>query len=710
VKSDVNVAPLIDVLFGIFYVARRSNVRCLAAFWLVAAALITPPVRAESDLDKAARRAHEQLEKGRAEDAVKTLTKAAEKAGTPGYLALGRLEERLSHLDEARAAYERAEALASPATRPDALVALATFTLRAGTGHQALVLAEQAVEAAATATTLAAKARAQVRAEDATGALETADQAVSTDPRSSLAHTARGEALFALGRNDEAQEALKRAAGLDPRSALAYSRLARVQTALGDTSAAVASARRATELDESFGEGFAILGWAMLARDLNSWGEAIAQAQQGAFLDPGNPIVHTIVGRVFEANGQADQAVLAFRRALEHDAEFAPARLALIEAELARGRRDVALEEAQKAATAMPTSPQIQLLLGEMAEREGNHETALGYLEKALEGLPGNADGWALLGRACQFTARVNDAADAYGRAVELAPQNLAYRTTHGLLLGMSGDLDGGLAELTKVVQTPGYTDADAWVNLGWIHRNRNEPAESTAAYRKALELDPKHAQAALGLGWALTQTKEYDEAIAWYRKAAELDESVAADAWWGTTLAYIYELDVEKAREFERKTIAAGRTDPRLAEYIERLDKGLLEQAEERERLRLAQEKAAERARRAQAARNATRSSDPKVRARGARQLVLDPDEGVEILIYLLRTDPDWTVRIEAARSLGRFGPEAGKAVPHIEGILRQDRYVAPVGSATDEQLNNEMLDGDLHKVLQESLEKIQR
>ena len=679
--------------------------RHLPAMSLVAA-LIASPLWAQSKLDKAIDKAHEQIEESKPDEAIQTLTKAAEEAGAVGYLALGRLQERLGNLEEAAAAYERAQATASPAVRPDVLAAAATFALRTGTGRDALELANRAVEAGATVTTLAAKARAQVRTQDGPGALETADRAVATGPHSAPAHIARGEALFALGRNADAEQALRQAVELDPRSALAYSRLARVQVALGRPKDAVTSGRQATRLDETFAEGFALLGEALLAENLNNWGEAIAQAQQGAFLNPANPITQTAVGRIFEANRQVDLAARSYRRALELDPGFAPARLALIEAELARGHRDAAMEEAKKAAADNPTSPQIQMLLGEMSEREGDHAAALGYLESALKGLPGNADGWALLGRAYQFSDRLDDAADAYGRAVELAPQSVGFRSTYGLLLGMSGDLDGGLAELKKVVETPGYEEEDAWVNLGWVYRGRDEPTESIAAYRKALEIEPKQVQAALGLGWAYTEMKEYDEAIAWYKKGAEFDDTLAAEAYWGITLAYIYKLDLENARAFEKKMIAAGRSDPRLAEYIDQLDKGLLQRAEQMERFRAGQQKTATRAR-IQNARRRTRSSDPEVRARGARDLVLDREKGLDILIYLLRTDSNWTVRIAATKSLGALGPRASKAVPLIEKVLGQGRYLSP--DATDEQLHNEMLDDDFREALRQALGKIQ-
>jgi tetratricopeptide (TPR) repeat protein len=674
---------------------------------LLVLGLLTPIAWAQSKLDKAVEKANEQVDKGKPDDAVKTLTKAADEAGAEGYVALGRLQERLGNLEAAKAAYAQARTTASPAYRSQALAVAANFALREGASRDALELAQQAVQANASAETLAALARAQARTENGPGALESAEKAVAADPRSAVAHVAKGEALLSLGQNAEAEQALRKAIELDSHSALAETRLARVLLALGRPADAVAAARKATELDEKSGESFAVLGRALLAQSKGNWGEAIAQAQQGAFLDPKNPIVLTAVGHIFEANGQIEQAISSYRKALETDPGYAPARLALIKAELARGDRNAAIEEAKKAAADMPTAPEIQLLLGEMSVRQGDWPAAISYLERATKGMPGNADGWALLGRAYQFSGRPNDAADAYGKAVDLDPQNFSYRSTYGLLLGITGDLEGGLTQVKKVVESPAYKEEEAWVNLGWIYRNMNKPQESIAAYRKALSIDPKQAQAALGLGWAYQQTKEYDKAIAAYLQAVQLDPKLAADAYTGISWIYIYERDPAKAEEYHQKAIAAGHTDPRLAEYIDKLKKGLLLAAEEMEKLREEQQKEAEKSRRVQAANDAVRSKNPAVRARGARDLALAGASAVDTLIYLMQADPDYDVRIAALRALGSLGSAAHKAIPNIEGILRQPPYEAPI-NATQEQLNNQMLDGDYRKALREALQKI--
>ena len=474
---------------------------------------------------------------------------------------------------------------------------------------------------------------------------------------------------------------------LDPKSALAYSRLARAQVAQSGRAAdAVASARRATELEDKFGEGFAVLGVALLADNPKSWSEAIAQAQQGAFLDPDNPLVQVAVGKIFEANGQLEQAAGAYRKALQADAGFAPARLALIQAELNRGNRDVALAEAKKVAAEMPTSPEIQMLIGEMAIRKGDYAEALGYLERATKGLPGNADGWALLGRAYHYNRRFDEAAEAYKKAVALTPLNASYRATLGLILGQAGELDEGLAELQKVTSTPGYKDAAGWANLGWVYRNLNKAPESIAAYQKALALDPKEEQAALGLGWAYQYTKSYDQAIAAYNQAIQIDpKDAAADANIGIAWCYFFKRDMAQAKAYADKAAAAGRSVTQLKENIDKVEKqlaaGVRFSEEEIDKARAEQQAYEERAKKLEAANNAVRSRNPATRARAARDLAAaaGPD-AVPALVVLMQNDPNYDVRIAAANALG---PSARRAL----GAAEHRRDAAPAALRAADQ-----------------------
>jgi tetratricopeptide (TPR) repeat protein len=685
--------------------------RVLAA--IAGVAFLAAPAVSQSKLDQAIAKADEQLLKGKPDEAVKTLTKAAAEAGAEGQVALGRLQERVGNLDAAAAAYDQAEKSASGPGGADILAAAANFTLRRGKAADALKIAERAVKAGATPAALAAMARAQVRAEDAPGGLATADKALAAGSGSAIAHIARGEALIAMGKNAEAETELRQAVQIDPKSALAYSRLARAQVALARPADALASAKKATELDDKFGEGFAVLGTAILAENPKGWSDAIAQAQQGAFLDPDNPNVQGAVGKIFEANGQLEQAAGAYRKALASDPAFGPARLALIQAELNRGNRDGAIAEAKKIAAGGKTSPEIELLIGEDAVRREQYPEAIPFLERATKGLPGNADGWAFLGRAYHAARRYDEAADAYGKAVELAPQNANYRTTYGLILGMAGDRDKGLAELLKVTSTPGYKDAAGWANLGWIYRNMDKAQESIAAYKKALELDPKEEQAALGLGWAYQYIKDYDSAIKAYNQAIQINpKDASADANLGIAWCYFFKRQVAEARSFAEKAAAAGRSTTQLKENIDKLEKyiatGAAVTEEQMAKAQADQQAYEEKAKRVEAADNASRSKTPATRAKAAHDLAaLAGANAVPALIFLMQSDPNYDVRIAAAQALGSLGPAARAALPNIDGVLRQGPYDCGI-NCTAEQLDAQMKDGDYKRALRDAKAKI--
>ncbi len=685
--------------------------RFLAAV-IALGALAAPALAQQSKLDQAIAKADEQVQKGKPDDAVKTLTKAAAESGAPGQAALGRLQERLGNLDAAAAAYQAAESAGSASA--DVLAAVADFTLRRGKAEDALKIAQRAVQAGQTPAALAALARAQLRRGDGPGALQTADKALAAGGSTAMAQVARAEALIAMGKNAEAEAAARKAIELDPKSALAYSRLSTALLRLNRAADAVAAGKKATEVDDKLGEGFAAYGLALVAVDAQkNWSEAIAQAQQGAFLDPDNPHVQTAVGRIFEVNGQLEQAASAYRKALTNDPAFAPARLALIQAELNRGNRDAALEEAKKVEASTP-SPELELLIGENLARKGDWAQALGFLDKAVKGLPGNADAWALVGRAYHNARRYEDAADAYKKAVDLAPTNVNFRTTYGLILGQAGNLDEGLAQLLKVTGTPGYKDAAGWTNLGWVYRNMDKPQESIQAYQKALQLDPKEEQAALGLGWAYSYTKDYDKAIQAYQQAIQIDAKEAGpDANLGIAWAYVFKRQPAQAKDYAAKAAAAGRKVDALNTQIERVEKsiaaGVAQTDEERKAAEAAQQDYEKRNRELEQANARLGSKNPDNRSNGCRQVATLAGGGaVTALVTLMQTDPNYDVRIACTNALGTLGAAGRSAVPNILALQKLPPYQAPAVGPSKDQLEAEMKDGDFRRALRDALAKI--
>src|SRR6266446_3836591 len=232
---------------------------------------VAGPARADKRLDEALAKAEAQLVKGKEDEAVKILQKAASQAPRDPEvpLALAQMLARLGKLDEAEAG----------------------------------------------ADSLATLARAQARLGDP-AARETAERAARAAPSSALAQVARGDALLMARQAHEAEAAFQRALQLDSRSAGAGSGLAVALAAQGKAPAALQAARAATQGDARSGEAQAALALAALAQDpLDKNSEAVAAVQQGSFLEPKNPLVKLTVGRVFESRGQLAEAAGAYAQA-----------------------------------------------------------------------------------------------------------------------------------------------------------------------------------------------------------------------------------------------------------------------------------------------------------------------------------------------------------------------------------------------------------
>ena len=632
--------------------------------------LIAAPLASAADkrIDEAYARAEQQLEKGQVDNAIKTMQKVVGQVpGPESQAALARIHERAGQLDEAAAAAAAAvQAGGAGEGRAIALATLASLDLKRGTGADALKNAQEAVQAASNAQTLAVLARAQARQGQGAAAVETADKAVAAGATVAAAHAARAEALLAAGRAADAEAAARKAAELDLKSSVAQLQLARALLAQGKAAEAEAAARKASEMDAQSAEAFGVLGAAIIAVDPNRWGDAIAQAQQGAFLNPKNPMVQVQVGRIFEAQGNLQQATAAYKNALVADPNYAPARVASLQSQVAAGQVDAALADAKGMAAQFADSGEFQLTYGRLLLRKGDYAAAADALAKAAAAMPRSAEAHARLGYAYQYTNRTAEALEAYRKAVELDPKNIDYRTTYGLILGVNKQADAGIAELNKVIATPGYKSADAYLNLGWLYRNTTprRAEESVAAYKKALELDPTNEQAALGMAWAYSYMKNYDESIKAFEKVIQLAPDLASDAYNGIGWAHFFKKDLATAESFVAKAKAAGRSDARLAENIDRVRKGL--EAKEREEAEPAPVPRPVQADAGTLSQVILGRGDAGAKCRAARDIVKFGSDGVSALIGALR-DASMDVQICAARALGSVGSAAASARPHL-------------------------------------------
>jgi tetratricopeptide (TPR) repeat protein len=695
---------------------RSFLMKSLLASVLTLAALAGPAFAyKDKKLDEAALKAEDQLKKGKPEEAEKTLQKAATNLNTgEAYLALARLQQKAIGAEPAALSFAKAQEL-GPAD-PEILAEVALFTLDTGKARDAFAAAEAAVKAGRTGATLATLALTQVRVNDAATAVKTADEATRLEPTLALAHAARGTSLLATGQSEAAAAAYTKALEREPKLARARVGLAAALIASGKGTEAVSVARQATEDEPKNAEAFAVLGSALYTQNPTpaNWSLGIAEAQQGAFLNPKSPMVKFLVGKLFEAQPNIEQAKQKYQEALEIDPSFAPARVALINMQVISGDLRGAVAEGNKLVQEVPGSGDAWFLLGTAAVRLNDCQKAQEALEQTVRLSPGNAEAHVYLGTCYHMNGKAKEAAAEYKQALDLRPNNLNWRTDYGLFLSRANQDEEAVAELRKVVSDPSYKNVAAWVNLGYAYRNMKPPKaeEAVKAYEKALELDPKEVQAALGLGWAYQYTKQWEQAVAAFQKVAQIDPKLAGDAYNGIAWSYYFKEDMAQARAFAAKAREAGRDPRTLMEAIDKYDKAVND-IEAKKKLLAEQRKQQEQAGGIESVLQNTRSKNPAIRMRAAKDLGTsgNPD-AVQTLLWMMTRaeEEDWGVKQAAAAAFGNpaFGAAGQKAIPYLRAGSTLN-CEAPL-SATRQQIEDSLKCEDYRRICRETLAKIQK
>jgi len=677
---------------------------CLAFVLSAADAL----AQRDKRLDEALAKAEAQLAKGKDDEAVKILQKASSQLSRDpeAPLALALLLQRLGRLDDARVAFGRAAELStasSPAVKAHVLSSRSAFALRAGQAGDALALAKQAVDARAGAEELAALARAEARLGEPT-ARATAEKAVQASATAATAQLARGDALLAARLGKDAEAAYQKALELAPRSAPAGTGLAIALAAQGKAARAIEAAQAAARADARSGEAHMALALGTLAQDpLDKANEAVAAAQQASFLEPRNPLVKFVLGRVFESRGQLDQANAAYTEAAGLDTTWPAPRVAMLALQFRSGDVDGALAGVRALPPELKRSGEAQLLLGRLLlKKEEAPEAAKAALEHAVAALPGIADAQAALGTASYNVGELKQAADAYGRAVALEPDNLGYQSNYGLFLGYDERLDQGQAVLLKLTERPDLKDPGPFVNLGWIYRHLDPPkvTEAVAAYEKALKLDPKSGQAALGIALSYRAGRQWERAVNAYVRVAQVDKRLEGDASVGTAWCYYRAGDLERTRFYTgvaarqgadvrglRNALTKAQAKPPgqstpgparqkeddLAELVDRLD-----------------------------------SKNAGLQARAVKGLLGIGRPAVPHLAYALRqTGSSIAVRESIVEGLGRLGPAAREALPHLDYLVKAGPP-EPSVKDTPEDVERKTREAQLITAMQAAIAKI--
>jgi Tfp pilus assembly protein PilF len=177
-------------------------------------------------------------------------------------------------------------------------------------------------------------------------------------------------------------------------------------------------------------------------------------------------------------------------------------------------------------------------LLGASALAENNPTKALQEFLLAEQANSWDADIQAGLGRAYLQKGAYELAEKHFQQAISLskgAPEH--YNNLGALYLTMER-YDDAISAFQKAAENLLFaTPETAWAGIGSAHFHKQEYAAAERAYRKALEFNPRYAQAHFRLGELYYEQERFIEAVKAFGRAVELEPRfVAAHYWLGLT------------------------------------------------------------------------------------------------------------------------------------------------------------------------------
>jgi len=171
-----------------------------------------------------------------------------------------------------------------------------------------------------------------------------------------------------------------------------------------------------------------------------------------------------------------------------------------------------------------PDNAAAHLLAARIARAGKDFDDALAHLDRAAALSP-QRDVFIEKARTLDQAGLKPQAREAWQAILKIIPQHQEAAARLGRLAWEDGDARTALALLEHA--SSGDAPASVWFDLGLARQDLRDHQGAAAAYRRAFELKPDHAEAALNLGISLQESGDAEAAMAAYRDAYRLRPSL---------------------------------------------------------------------------------------------------------------------------------------------------------------------------------------
>lgn len=314
-----------------------------------------------------------------------------------------------------------------------------------------------------------------------------------------------GKVYAALGRNSQAEKALKAVLKLKPDELDVHMKIATIQVEQRNYGSAASTFNKIIELDPSLDHAYQGLGDVYLK--MRKWKEAIPPLTKAAELNPDNTQAYYLVGIAHEELKEFDKAADAFKTYLDKN----------------------------------PGNPgDAYYHLGLCQMELDQLEQASASLEHAVEINALDTQIMSELADVYHKTGQYDKAAETYTKLTDLNPDDAKYYFNRIIKMYDEAGMPDKAIKTTKKMIDLNPQDADAIYNLGYMYVKLKNFDEAIETFKRAIEVRPDFEFAYSNLGYCYTQQKKYNESIETYKKLVEINPE-NADGWISIGTGYMY-------------------------------------------------------------------------------------------------------------------------------------------------------------------------
>jgi superkiller protein 3 len=370
------------------------------------------------------------------------------------------------------------------------------------------------------------------------------------DPAAGASHQFLGRALLDRGDLARARLSLQRGIALLPPTTATYIDLGIVFLMSGeldrglgqfeaglnapssilapDWDTAIAKLREILAKNQNRADAHNMLGLLLGRKGANS-SAVLAEFREAVRLRPDYSEAHNNIGLVLAQFDEDEKAILEFREALRTNPEYADAH-ANLGATLMPTDVEQAVIELEKAVSLDPTLVKAQFNLAEAYGASPEHGPAkqIEQLRKVIAISPNYARAHLALGKALLQDGKAPLAITELQEGLRLEPQSGEAHYQLGLALARAGRQDEATAEVHKGRELSAADELNQNANLDMVEGHaaldKGELDQAGAKFRHAAKLAPESPDAQYYLGVVLEKQADAQGASAAYRKALDLN------------------------------------------------------------------------------------------------------------------------------------------------------------------------------------------